>query len=158
MTLSQFAAQVEELDDATVAIRAQGPGAVKAVDNLRRLRRLELLTDDVVWSLIGQAPIDPHGLFALLQPLGAWAFSATDFCVIRVLAQKDKKPVALMRVDLLSDDVTFVVLRNGQLVADGTSHFGDHLAQLAKERGVPYVLQFLEQKAQEVIDEGLANV
>lgn len=157
ITLGEFVSSAEELDEATIAIKANGVGAVKAVENFRRLRRLELLTDEAVLSLIGQAPIDPHGIFALLQPLGAWAFSAHDFCAVRVLAQKEKKPVALMRIDLLSDDITFVVLRGGQLVADGTHESGQHLAEVAKERGVPYVMQFLERRAQEVINEGTAN-
>jgi hypothetical protein len=156
VSLGEFADNAEELEDVTINLRAQGLAAASAVQNLRKLRRLELLTDEAVLSLIGQAPIDPLGVFGMLRQEGVWAFSAHDFCTVRVLAKKGNKPVALMRVDLLSDDVSFVVLRDAQLVERVTIPAQD-LLEVGLKSGAPGVTLMLENHAKETVDEGMAN-
>ena len=158
LTLEEYAAKAEDLEEAAVVLRVKGLVPPKTVENLRRLRRLGLLQDATILSLIGQAPIDPYGIFGALQHTGAWAFQALDFTAIQVLAKKGSKPVALMRIDLLSDDITFVVLKAGQLVEDHVLEANFVLAKL-REPGMTEdkVLAWLKGYVDEVVKKGLAE-
>jgi len=117
VSLAEFADEEDECQWGAVALGVAAATTPRVLENLRRLRRLDLLTDEVVWALVGQAPIDPLGLYGALKHHGVWAFSPIDFTVVQVLAKKGALPVAAMRVDLLSNDVVFVALEGGQLVA-----------------------------------------
>jgi hypothetical protein len=116
LTLEQFAEQGDELTEGAVTIPFNGTLSPRVVDNLRRLRRLDLLNGETVLAVLGQAPIDPIGIFGALKHTGSWAFNVLDCTVVQVLAKRKAQPVALMRIDLLSDDITFVALQEGQLV------------------------------------------
>ncbi len=115
-SLEDYLDKAEDTEGAAFWMQGRGAVPPKALENLRKLQRLNMLTGDVLLSLIGQAPIDPWGIFGALQSYGPWAFQPIDFTAINILAKKGDKPVALMRVDLLSDDITFVVLKDKQLV------------------------------------------
>jgi len=115
-SLVDFAAGGDECEEGAVALEIAAATSPRVVDNLRRLRRLDLLTDEVVWALVGQAPIDPLGLYGALKHRGVWAFSPLDFTVVQVLAKKGPMPVAVMRIDLISNEMVFVALEAGQLV------------------------------------------
>jgi len=119
-TLGQYVEDADEIEDSLVTLRVRGSDPPNAVEKLRHLDRLGLLTDEVVWALVGQAPIDPLGIYGAMKDVGVWAFSPIDFTVVQVLAKKGPKPVALMRLDLMSNDIVFVVLRGGQLVEHKT--------------------------------------
>jgi len=87
----------------------------QAVDNIKKMRRLGILSGDTLLSLVGQAPIDPIGLMAaLLQVLpGKWVFSAIDFSMFRVVSKTPKGEVAsALRVDLIQGDVVEALARN----------------------------------------------
>lgn len=88
------------------------------VANLRHLKNLGVLSDETIWALVGQAPIDPIGLFAVLRNRGTWAFQPLDFTMLQILAKREGTPVALLRIDLMSDDMTFVVMKNQVLVEE----------------------------------------
>lgn len=133
-----------------MTVRTLAPPTLKA---LRQLKDLGLLDDEIVLSLVGQAPIDPIGLYEALRDSGTWAFSALDFTVIQVLAKKRDKPVAAMRIDLLSDDLTFIVLRDGKLVEHSTKS-GEELAALVVGRTLR---TWLDEATRAVIEEGFAN-
>lgn len=140
-------------DSPPAAIRLSvGVLSPRTTEALQRLDHLGLLEDEMVLSLIGQAPIDPIGLYGALRDTGTWAFSAYDFTVIRVLAKKQDKPVAAVRIDLLSDDLTFVVLREGQLVEHSTTA-AEHLSEMV---GKPVLATWLDETIQQVIREGMA--
>lgn len=115
-TLDRFVEEASDCAEGVLHLRFKGAMPPKILENLQRLRRLGLLEDDVVLALIGQAPLDPIGLYGAMKHSGVWAFQAFDFTMIQVLAKKGNTPAALMRIDLISDEVTFVVLREGQLV------------------------------------------
>ena len=118
-SLAEFAEEGDagdEGDEGAVALEVAAATTPRVLENLRRLRRLDLLTDEVVWALVGQAPIDPLGVYGALKPRGAWAFSPLDFTVVQVLAKQGAMPVAAMRIDLLSNELVFVALEAGQLV------------------------------------------
>lgn len=116
LSLEDYATSAEDLEEADILLHVKGLVPPKTIENLRRLRRLELLRDEVLFSLVGQAPIDPCGIFGALRGLGSWVFQPLNFTVIQILAKKGSKPVALMQIDLLSDDITFIALKAGQLV------------------------------------------
>jgi hypothetical protein len=115
MTLEEYIARDDWSKKEKVTLEL-GALPKNAIDNLRKLQRLGLLTDEAVLCLVGQAPIDPYGIFGALQSFGPWALQPLDFTAISILAKKGAQPVALMRIDLLSDDLTFVVLHDKQLV------------------------------------------
>jgi hypothetical protein len=116
-SLAEFADDEGECQGGAVSLEVDAVTTPRVLENLRRLRRLDLLTDEVIWALVGQAPIDPLGLYGALKQRGVWAFSPLDFTVVQVLAKKGPTPVAVMKVDLVSNDVVFVALEGGQLVA-----------------------------------------
>lgn len=115
ISLERYAKDGDTLEEGVVGVPFNGLPAPNAVENLRKLDRLGLLTGEVVLGLIGQAPIDPLGVYGALKHIGAWAFNPLDCTMIQVLAKKGDKPVALMRIDLLSDDIVFVTLQSGKL-------------------------------------------
>lgn len=113
-------ADVAELD---IRIRLEAPPVPEAFQNLRRLLNFDLLTGDAVMALVGQAPIDPFGVYAALRmaigPEG-WIFSAIDFTVFHALRRDEDGAVgAAMRLDLLSDDVVLLRREGNSLVAVG---------------------------------------
>jgi len=116
-SLGALAEHADELEQGAVVLRVDGSTPSKVIENLRRLHRLDLLTDEAIWSLVGQAPVDPLGVYGALRHWGVWAFSPLDFTVVQVLAKKGAMPVAVMRVDLMSNEIVFVALERGQLVA-----------------------------------------
>jgi hypothetical protein len=120
LSLEDYVASAEDLEEADILMHVTGLVPPKTIENLRRLRRLALLRDEVLLSLVGQAPIDPCGIFGALQGLGSWTFQPVNFTAIQILAKKGSKPVALMQIDLLSDDITFIALKAGQLVVHST--------------------------------------
>lgn len=89
------------------------------LDRLAKLDRLGLLNGDALMSIVAQAPIDPLNLFATIKDRmpGAWAFSAVDFGVVRVLARDDRGGVsAAVRIDLMDSSVTTMAVNQaGQL-------------------------------------------
>lgn len=92
---------------------------------LRRLDRLELLRDDVLVSMLGQAPCDPYGIFgALKQHLNNWEFEPGSCSIMSILAKKGDLPVAILQVDLLSGDLVFIARQEGKLevVDNVTAH------------------------------------
>lgn len=87
------------------------------VENMRRLERLGLLTEEVFLSIVASAPIDPHGLLrALQQHIPYWTFQPFNCTVLTVLAKVKDEPVALMQLDLVSDDIIFIARQKKQLV------------------------------------------
>lgn len=116
VSLKAFALDCDELTEGVLDVPFKGAVAPKVIDNFRRLERLGLLTGEVVLALLGQAPLDPIGVFGALKHTGVWAFNALDFTVVQVLAKKKDVPVAVMRIDLISDDVVFVAMQKKQLV------------------------------------------
>lgn len=103
--------------DLVLEVPLTQPPAPAAFHNLIRLEQLGLLTGDAILSLLAQAPVDPLGLYAALRNVApeGWVFSALDFCVVRVLDRDDRGVKASIRIDLLSDDVTLMRRRDGQL-------------------------------------------
>lgn len=115
-TLKQFLLHAADTENAGLQLRAAGSVPLPFLEALKKLDRLDLLRDDVIMGLVGQAPIDPIGLYGAMRTMGVWAFNVFDFTMVQVLAKKGEVPVALMRLDLLSDDLVFVVLKDGKLV------------------------------------------
>ncbi len=158
LTLAQFADQGAEREEGLVALKFEGALPPQVIDNLRRLRRLDLLTDEVVLALLGQAPIDPLGVFGALKHRGVWAFQPLDFTVVQVLARKGAQPVAVMRIDLISDDMVFVALKDGQLVE--RSHITrDQLEAKLRERGTTEdgILAWLQEFINDTVAAGLGG-
>jgi hypothetical protein len=156
--LGEFVDDVEEVADAGLLLHAGGLLPPSIVENLRKLRRLDLLHDDVVLALIGQAYIDPLGIYGAMKDRGVWAFQPTDFTMVQILAKKGGRPVALMRLDLLSDNLDFVTLRQGQLVL--REHVtGEALVEKMREPGMTEERfhAWLVGKMKAAIDEGMAN-
>ena len=156
-SLADFADEEDECSEGAVALQVAAATTPRVLENLRRLRRLDLLTDEVVWALVGQAPIDPLGLYGALKNHGVWAFSPLDFTVVQVLAKKGALPVAAMRVDLLSNDIVFVALEGGQLVARA-SISRDQLEAKVREPGCSeaVVLAWLQGYIDEAVVAGYA--
>lgn len=87
-------------------------------DVFRKLERLGLLTEKVIMSLIAQAPIDPAGMLAFCSSLGGFEFIADNFAARKVLS-RDKttnEPTSAMMVDVLSNDIIFLVSQGGEFV------------------------------------------
>jgi hypothetical protein len=156
-SLAEYADEEDGCAEGAVALQVAAATTPRVLENLRRLRRLDLLTDEVVWALVGQAPIDPLGLYGALKNRGAWAFSPLDFTVVQVLAKKGALPVAAMRVDLLSNDIVFVALEAGQLVARA-SISRDQLESKLREPGCSetVVLAWLKGYIDEAVVAGYA--
>ena len=128
----------EFLDDEggdALLLPLKGTPLPRLLDNMKRLRRLGLLEGDVMLSLLAQAPVDPLGVYGALRSHGVWAFQALDFTMVQVLAKVKNDPVALMRLDLLSDDLTFVALQDGKLVERSTLS-GDEIARQLRVAGM----------------------
>lgn len=89
-----------------------------AQDTLERLNKLGILTDTVLWNLIGQAPIDPAGLLAFCSTLGGFRFVPENFSAVKTLARDKETGVetAVMLVDVLSNDVIFLGKKGDSLV------------------------------------------
>jgi hypothetical protein len=157
-TLGEFADQADDVEGGAVALRIKAPVPPQLVDNLRKLRKLELLTDEVVWSLIAQAPIDPLGVYGAMKDMGVWAFSGVDFTMVQVLAKAKDVPVALMRIDLMSDDITFVALEKGQLVQVSVIEAA-FMEETLRRPGATEtsVLALIQQHMKGAIDKGLLN-
>lgn len=157
-TLGEFADQADDVEGGAVALRIKAPVPPQLVDNLRKLRKLELLTDEVVWSLVAQAPIDPLGVYGAMKDMGTWAFSGVDFTMVQVLAKAKDVPVALMRIDLMSDAITFVALEKGLLVQVSIIEPG-FMEELLRRPGATEgtVLALIQHHMKGAIDKGLAN-
>ncbi len=156
LSLGEWVEQAHDVEDAYVRLRVKGALPPRVIENLRHLHRLDLLTDEAVLSLIGQAPIDPVGVFGALKGIGAWAFQGMDFTVVRVLAKDGSLPIALMRIDLLSDDIVFVALKNKQLVEHSRISSEEMVAKFrepgATEKGI---MAWIEEKANAAVEAGL---
>lgn len=159
LTLGQFVENIEDVEDASVSLRAKAPVPPKLVENLRSLKKLELLTDEVVWSLLAQAPIDPLGVYGAMKGMGAWAFSPIDFTMVQVLAKTKDMPVALMRIDLMSDDIVFVALDEKKQLVQVSIIEADFLAAKMATPGTTEqsVLALIQQHMKGAIDTGLKN-
>lgn len=134
-TLQEFIKQADDATDAGLKLRTGGPALPTTLATFNKLDRLDLLTDEVVLALIGQANLDPLGLYGAMKSMGVWAFNAIDFTMVQVLAKVKDVPVAIMRLDLFTDDLVFVVLKEGQLVEHEKLAVEDLVAQL-KEPGM----------------------
>jgi hypothetical protein len=149
--LEEFVDDVDEIENAGLLLHASNMMARSTIDNLRKLRRLGLLHDDAILALIGRAPVDPLNLYGAMKDMGVWAFQPRDFTVIQVLKKEGPEPVAAMRLDLLSDDLDFIVLRDGQLVL--REHISsEELSEVTGER----LQSWLAEKIKATIDEGTA--
>lgn len=106
MKLSELI-KTENLKDAVVELDGSKilPPAMTV---LRTLARKGLLNDEVFWSLIGQAPIDPIGIFTVCEHWGDWVFNPVTFSMMKILAKDGNTPVCFMAIDLLSNAVIFV--------------------------------------------------
>lgn len=129
-----------------------------AVENLRKLKRLGLLTGEAIFCLVGQAPLDPYGIFGALQSFGPWAFQPLDFTALSILAKKGAKPVALMRIDLLSDDLTFVALK-GEALEQHDVLLGEDLIARMRVPGTKAtdVTALIRGKMKAAVDAGMAE-
>jgi len=156
--LEEFVNDIEEVVDAGLLLHVETLMSPSTVGNLRRLRRLGLLRDDLILAIIGQAPIDPVGVYGAMKDMGAWAFQPSDFTMLQILAKKGNQPTALMRLDLLSDNLDFVVLRDGQLVLR-EQVLGDTIAQRMREPGMTSdrLIAWLVEKMKAAISEGTAT-
>lgn len=157
LSLEEFVESADATEGATLQLTVRGALPPKTLENMRKLQRLNLLNDDVILSLIGQAPIDPWGIFGALQSYGPWVFSPYDFTAVAILAKKATKPVALMRIDLLSDDITFVQLKDNQLVMHSALS-GEEMMQRMATPGLKAseFTAWLRGKMQACVDAGLA--
>lgn len=93
----------------------QEPPTPKAVENLKKLHKLGLLTAEGIFALIAQAPIDPINLaYSLMRMFpDNWTFSASDFTMFRVLAKDSKRGItAALRVDLIDGESIMALARN----------------------------------------------
>lgn len=88
----------------------------QTLELFRKMDRLGLLTDEAVFSLLSQAPVDPYGIYAgLRQHMEGWQFDALKFCQLAIIAKVGNEPVAIMQVDLLCGDVHFITSNKGKL-------------------------------------------
>lgn len=157
-SLIEYVDAAEDFDGAEVTLQIKGLVPPATIANLRQLKRLSLLSEEVLLSLIGQAPIDPFGVYGALQHTGVWAFSAVDFTAIQVLAKKGAQPVALMRIDLMSDDITLVALKKGQLVVHTTLE-ADFIVSKLQEPGVTEdeIFRWLKGYVDAAVSDGMTN-
>lgn len=88
----------------------------QATETLRKLERLDLLSDEAVFNLIAQAPIDPIGLYGMCKHFEDWVFQSEDFTVTKILAKKGDDIAATMTIDLLSNRLLFLARQNGALL------------------------------------------
>ena len=148
-----------DVEAALVALKAKAPLPPKMVENLRKLKKLELLTDEVIWSLLAQAPIDPLGVYGAMKGMGVWAFSPVDFTMVQVLAKSGNMPVALMRIDLMSDDLVFVALNEQKHLVQCSVIEADFLAsKLASPNATEQsILALIQQHMKGAVDTGLKN-
>jgi hypothetical protein len=158
VTLKAFAFDSDELVAGVLDVPFKGAVAPKVIDNFRRLERLGLLTGEVVLALLGQAPLDPIGVYGALKHTGVWAFNALDFTVVQVLAKKKDMPVAVMRIDLLSDDIVFVAMQKKQLVqVSGIT--ADEMEAKMKEPGMneSYIMAWIKKYIDDTVALGLTG-
>lgn len=157
LSLDDLAARADEVSEGVLSVPF-GAGLLPPtlMQNLRRLQRLDLLTGDTLLSLIAQAPIDPLGLYGALKHTAVWAFQPLDFTVVQVLASKGKTPVAVMRIDLMSNDITFVALQGGLLVEHHTLRAEEFAAKM-QEGGMTEarILAWLQEHINETKAAGL---
>lgn len=141
--------------DVTLAL-AGGAATPKLLENLRRLDRLNLLTEEVIFSYLAQAPVDPFGIYgALRERFSAWEFQPLDCTVITVLAKVKDEPVAVMRLDLLSDDIVFIARQKRKLVQVDTAPAEEVLAILRQESATAdAVWHYFESKIRRAITLG----
>lgn len=157
MTLDEFVAREGADEKATITLEV-GALPPNVLENLRKLQRLGLLTDEAVLCLVGQAPIDPYGIFGAMQAYGPWAFQPLDFTAVSILGKKGANPVALMRIDLLSNDLTFVALKKGQLVQHSVVT-SDELMQRMATPGMDALkfAEWLREQMKSTLDAGMAD-
>lgn len=134
-TLQEFYKRAEDTEGAGLKLRVPGAVLPTTIATLGKLDRLDLLTDEVIFALLGQANLDPLGLYGAMKSMGVWAFNAIDFTMVQVLAKTKDVPVAVMRLDLFTDDLVFAVLKEGKLVEHETLTVDMLVAQL-KEPGM----------------------
>ncbi len=157
LSLKGFLEDGEDLSAGTIEVPFTGMPSPKVVDVLKRLDRLDLLSGEVILALLGQAPIDPLGVYGALKHTGVWAFSSLDCTMIQVLAKKKDTPVALMRIDLLSNDIIFVALQNKQLVEIATitaTQMEDKLREEGMTEG--RIMDWLKRYINDTVATGLA--
>lgn len=83
--------------------------------NLRKLDRLGILCDEVIYTLLAQAPIDPAGVYQLCEPLGNWVFNPLNFSMARPVVSNGEQ-VGSLEIDLLSSDMFFNRITDGKVV------------------------------------------
>lgn len=155
MTLEEFIARDDWTSKEKVTLTL-GALPKNVIDNLRKLQRLGLLTDEAVVCLVGQAPIDPYHIFAAMKSYGPWALNPLDFTAVAILAKKGAHPVALMSMDLLSNNLTFVTLKDKQLVQHSVLT-GDEMLEKMQEPGIKAIdfTRWLKSYMKAAIDAGM---
>jgi len=124
---------------------------------MKRLQRLGLLEGDVLFSILAQAPVDPLGVYGALREHGVWAFQPFDCTMMQILAKAKGKTVALMRIDLISDDITFVTLQAGQLTERScisADEIGRRLKEkdMTEEKMLAWITGYMSQAAKEGLE------
>jgi len=148
MRLRDFADKADDHEGAVLELNSPATLAPNTIINFKKLSRLDLLNDEVILSLLGQAPIDPLGIYQGIRaqwPDWNWAFEPSTFCVVNVLRREQGKVLAYMTLDLLSDDIVFYAKKGDVL----TTH-----SQLTAEEFLQAGLQgaeLLEKRIQEVV-------
>jgi len=126
---------IDEGDKKAGMLLAGDAAEPRVIELFRKLERLGLLTDEALFSLLAQAPVDPYGIFSgLRQRMDGWQFDNLNFSMLAVLAKKGDVPVAAIQVDLLSDDVAFLASRDGKLSVFMTLP-SDHILIAAQNGG-----------------------
>lgn len=158
LLLEDLVETADSVENAIVAIKVSGGLTPALANNLKQLARLELLTDEVIWAILAQAPIDPLGVYGAMKHMGVWALSVSDFTMVQVLAKIGAVPVAAMRIDLMSDDLTFVAWENQQLVMKSTLSSGEIEATLRKPGTTENtVLSLIDKHMRQAVTHGTRN-
>lgn len=158
LSLRDLSDTADSVENAIVAIRVAGGLTPALANNLKQLVRLELLTDEVIWAILAQAPIDPLGVYGAMKHMGVWALSVSDFTMVQVLAKVGATPVAAMRIDLMSDDMTFVVWEAQQLVLRSTLSAGE-IEEILRKPGTTEntVLSCIDKHMRQAVTLGTRN-
>ena len=152
--LKEFLRAANDNSSEEAVLTLSGSAATpKLLENLRRLDRLGLLTEEVVFSYLAQAPVDPLGIYgALRERIPDWQFQALDCTVLTILAKVKDEPVAAMRLDLMSDDIIFIARQGRKLVQVDQAPAEEVLAVMRARAATPdAVWQYFDQKIRRAV-------
>ena len=150
-------AQLPASNGPAAKVTLSAPALPSVFAKLAQLERLDLLREEVLFSLLAVSPtIDEHHIYRALRAyLKGWTFDPTDFSMVAILAKEKGATIAALKLDLLTDDITLLARKKGMLEVAGVLPVDRVLAVMRQPGTTPdRVWDWFQVQFQEVVRMG----